>query len=53
MEAGEALAPYGSWCSVTGGGGLGLGHGRGGADLSGFLPLSGLTACLPHSGSIS
>lgn len=27
--------------------------GGGGADLSGFLPLSALTACLPHSGLIS
>lgn len=51
MEVWETEAPHGCWCNTvhgTLGGALGAG-----ADLSGFLPLSALTACLPHSGLIS
>lgn len=53
MGVREAAAPYGAgatWYTVHGTRGEGpWGCGGGGADLSGFLPLSALTACLPHS----
>lgn len=60
MVAEEAEAGGGGWSGkqwrLRGAGQavrLGEGPGPGGADLSGFLPPSGFTACLRHSGSIS
>lgn len=46
---GAAVAQY----MIHLGGGFWGASGSGGADLSGFLPLSVLTACLPHCGPIS